>query len=155
MNSKALILAAAMGLLVTACGDFERGKPIPVAAAGPDDQGPGDDGGPDDGGNPVTEPTGGGDGAAALSFAADVHSIFISNCNTCHGPTNSTAFKLTGEAEADLATVLTLANTGNPADSAILKKPTAQVSHGGGAVFEVDSDEYTTILQWLTDGAKP
>lgn len=153
MNSKALYMAFAAGLALAACGDFERGEPLPAAPAdGP--QTPGDDKPGDDSGNPTTDTTGPG-GDEGLSFAADVHSIFISDCNTCHGPTSSTGLKLTGEAEADLATVLTLSNTGNPADSTILKKPTGQVSHGGGAVFEVDSEKYTTILQWLTDGAKP
>lgn len=152
MNSKTLILAAAAGLALAACGDFERGKPIPVAA-GPSDEAPDDNTTPTDG-NPVTGPTGPG-GGEGLSFAADVHPLLIDKCSQCHGANNSTAYKLTGEAEADLATVLTFVNTGAPADSTLLKKGSGQTSHGGGAVIEVDSAEFETIVQWLTEGAKP
>ena len=41
----------------------------------------------------------------------------------------------------------------DPADSLILKKPTLQVSHGGGQRFDVDSIEYHVLLEWITSGA--
>lgn len=156
MNSKALLLAAVAGLGLAACGDFERGKPIPPKAAATGDESPDDTTTPT-GGKPVTDTTGGGGGGdvTTLSFAADVHPIFIDKCSTCHGANSSTGFKLTGEADADLDMVKSLADLSNPAESTILKKPTGQVSHGGGALIQVESAEYETILQWLTEGAQP
>ena len=41
----------------------------------------------------------------------------------------------------------------DPADSLILKKPTLQVSHGGGQRFDVDSIEYEVLLEWIASGA--
>src|SRR5919198_4080855 len=43
-------------------------------------------------------------------------------------------------------------NRADPARSLMLLKPTAQVPHGGGLRFEVDSDYYKTILQWISEG---
>jgi hypothetical protein len=40
-----------------------------------------------------------------------------------------------------------------PEKSLFLLKPTEQVSHEGGMRFEVNSDEYLTILRWLEAGA--
>lgn len=153
MNSKVLLFAAAAGLGLAACGDFERGEPIPVAAA-PTDESPGDNTSPT-GGKPVTDPTSPGGDEGGLSFAADVHPLLVDKCAQCHGANSSTGYKLTGEAAADMENVLALSNTGAPAESALLKKGTAQTSHGGGAVIEVDSPEYEAFVQWLTDGAKP
>ena len=40
-----------------------------------------------------------------------------------------------------------------PEQSLLLMKATEQTSHGGGQRFDVDSPEYTKILQWIRDGA--
>lgn len=40
-----------------------------------------------------------------------------------------------------------------PEKSLLLVKPTRQVSHEGGRLFDVDSPEYARILQWIRDGA--
>ena len=40
-----------------------------------------------------------------------------------------------------------------PEQSLFLLKPTEQISHEGGMRFEVNSDEYLTILRWLEAGA--
>ena len=42
----------------------------------------------------------------------------------------------------------------DPADSLVLKKPTLQVSHGGGQRFDVDSIEYDVLRQWIESGAR-
>ena len=40
-----------------------------------------------------------------------------------------------------------------PERSLLLRKPTMRVPHGGGARFERDSAEYSTILDWIEKGA--
>lgn len=40
----------------------------------------------------------------------------------------------------------------NPEASLLLRKPTAQVPHGGGRRFKQGSDEYDTILSWIENG---
>jgi hypothetical protein len=41
----------------------------------------------------------------------------------------------------------------DPADSLVLKKPTLEVSHGGGKRFDVGDVAYEILLGWLTAGA--
>src|SRR5574340_623071 len=43
-------------------------------------------------------------------------------------------------------------NRADPARSLMLAKPTQQVPHGGGLRFEVGSDYYKTIYQWIAQG---
>ncbi|HIC00898.1 TPA: DUF1549 domain-containing protein [Candidatus Poribacteria bacterium] len=45
-------------------------------------------------------------------------------------------------------------NLVDPERSLFLLKPTEQVSHEGGMRFEVNSQEYITILRWIENGAK-
>jgi hypothetical protein len=42
----------------------------------------------------------------------------------------------------------------DPDESLILQMPTSQIEHGGGKRFEVDSEFYRTLRQWLEEGAK-
>jgi len=44
-------------------------------------------------------------------------------------------------------------NLQNPSESLLLTKPTMTTPHGGGKRFDVDSDDYRTILQWAQSGA--
>src|SRR5262249_47580729 len=41
----------------------------------------------------------------------------------------------------------------NPERSLILRKPLFDIPHGGGRLFDRNSEEYRTILQWLRQGA--
>src|SRR5277367_4973572 len=43
-------------------------------------------------------------------------------------------------------------NRADPARSLMLAKPTQQVAHGGGLRFEVKSDYYKTIYNWIAQG---
>lgn len=43
--------------------------------------------------------------------------------------------------------------TATPESSPLLLKATNETSHSGGAVMTKGSDEYNTILKWITDGA--
>jgi len=46
-------------------------------------------------------------------------------------------------------------NLAVPQESLFLKKSVGAVQHSGGKRFDVDSDYYATVLEWLNDGAKP
>src|SRR5947207_9779617 len=43
-------------------------------------------------------------------------------------------------------------NRADPARSLMLAKPTQQVAHGGGLRFEITSDYYKTIFNWISQG---
>src|ERR1017187_5720412 len=43
-------------------------------------------------------------------------------------------------------------NRADPARSLMLAKPTQQVAHGGGLRFEINSDYYKTIFNWIAQG---
>src|SRR5215470_10594611 len=43
-------------------------------------------------------------------------------------------------------------NRAEPARSLMLAKPTQQVPHGGGLRFEIGSDYYKTIYNWIAQG---
>ena len=44
-------------------------------------------------------------------------------------------------------------NTDRPEESLLLLKPTFAVAHGGGQRFEVGSEDYATLLEWIRRGA--
>lgn len=152
MTSKLLLALAAAGISLAACADLERGDPPPpkaiVKAADKADTDTTDSTTK----NPTTDST---TTETGLSFAADVLPVLVDKCTQCHGPNNSTAYKLSGDADTDYPVVVALTNDADPADSQLLKKGSAQVSHGGGQVIETESPEFETILQWVADGAKP
>lgn len=87
-----------------------------------------------------------------------------SGCNmgTCHGNANGKGgFKLSlrGESPMDDWKALTRQELGRrislmePDKSLILKKATAQISHEGLRRFKINSWEYKTLQQWITEGA--
>src|SRR5258707_12984994 len=43
-------------------------------------------------------------------------------------------------------------NRADPARSLMLSKPTQQVAHGGGLRFDIGSDYYKTIYNWIAQG---
>ncbi|HSI05318.1 MAG: hypothetical protein ACAI38_17275 [Myxococcota bacterium] len=131
-------LLALMLLGLVACGGFERGDPSPDDMSGGD----GDTSGDDDGGS---------------SFASSVLPILMARCGSCHGSGGlaaGSAYHLSGDAATDHDTVLALVNVASPATSTLLREATGE-SHGGGAVIATSSDDYSTILAWITEGASP
>jgi hypothetical protein len=136
---------SAFGLLAAvlfgaACADFSRGPASPAADAGADTGG---EGGPADG--------------AVVSFAADVHPLLIASCQRCHSAgaeAGDTQLLLTGDADADYATVSRFVDTSAPAGSRLLSKASGN-GHGGGTVFAAGSPEYQTVLDWIQQGAPP
>ena len=145
---------------------FERGEQRATVDAGSGSgAGAGSDAGAADGGSgggdagAVDGGSGGamvdaGSGAVALSFATSVEPILQSKCASCHA-TFGGSLRITGTASTDYTSVQPYVNTGSPSQSLVVRKPTGQESHGGGTVFQTDSSEYSTILQWITDGANP
>ena len=103
--------------------------------------------------------------AAAISFTNDVMAVLgKAGCNSgaCHGHNSGKAgFKLSlrgYDLRADFA-ALADADSGRvdrkePADSLILQMPTAQLEHGGGKRFEIGSESYRVLLEWIRQGAK-
>ncbi len=84
------------------------------------------------------------------------------NNSNCHGaPTGQAGFKLSlfgYEPNLDYKAVVEAENgrrinIPDPARSLLLLKPTAQVNHGGKERFEVGSDPYRSILEWVSLGA--
>ena len=112
-----------------------------------------------------------------FSFVRDIVGIFTRRgCNSsgCHGGIKGQAgFKLSDNGihphedykwivEGGIFQVLTDESGGprvprinlqNPEQSLLLQKATMQVAHGGQQRFERGSDDYETILSWVTAGA--
>ena len=101
----------------------------------------------------------------AVNFSPDVVSILTTKgCNGsgCHGsPAGQNGFKLSlfgYDIGADHQMIIhghdgRRVDLEDPEQSLLLRKPTFQVAHGGGRLFDVDSEEYETITSWLQSGA--
>jgi hypothetical protein len=137
-----VVVAMTVSIAGTSCADFSRGS-----AAG--------DGGAGDAMVDATVDGNAVDGGP-LSFASDVHGIFVDGCQHCHAQgqqAGDTQFLLTGDAAADFAAVSAFVNTGAPAGSRALIKMSGQ-GHGGGTVYASDSTAYLTVLRWIQEGAR-
>ncbi|MEO7654014.1 MAG: DUF1553 domain-containing protein [Bryobacteraceae bacterium] len=101
----------------------------------------------------------------AWQFYSDIAPLFSKmgcSSNACHGALNGqSGFKLSlfgYDAVADYDAVVKHSdgrriNRTDPEKSPILQKPSFGVPHGGGKLMEKTSLEYTTLLQWIRDGA--
>ncbi len=117
----------------------------------------------------------------AVSFANEVVPLFSTwSCIACHNAGHECAgagsggFNLTGTTGAIYSEVVnetaapgctggSRVSIGNPPNSLILRKPTLQVTHGGGQIWTVDNDcstpgtpqqqAYCTVLRWVQGGA--
>ena len=103
--------------------------------------------------------------AAPVSFTNQVMAVVgKAGCNAgaCHGHSKGKGdFKLSLRGYDLAADHKAIAHTESgridltdPDESLILQMPTAQIEHGGGKRFEVDSEFYRTLRQWLVEGAK-
>lgn len=100
-------------------------------------------------------------------FGVDVVPILTKyGCNSggCHGKAtgqNGFAISLLGfEPELDYEALVSASrgrriDTAAPDQSLVLLKATGQVPHGGGRRFDVDSDDYRVLRQWIARGAAP
>ena len=100
------------------------------------------------------------------TFSGDVLPVLTKlGCNggNCHGAMNGqNGFKLSLFAyhpEDDYKMIAgehggRRVDLSSPESSLLLRKPTFQIAHGGGAVLATDSDAYRTLLAWIQDGAR-
>ena len=103
-------------------------------------------------------------GKGEISFTRDVIPVLSkAGCNGggCHGNQNGKGgFKLSlwGERPSlDYENILSSkkrANLENPQNSKLLSKPTLIDKHEGGKRFEIGSEEYRILHDWLKSGAK-
>ena len=103
-------------------------------------------------------------GKGEISFTRDVMPVLSkAGCNGggCHGNQNGKGgFKLSlwGERPSlDYENILSSkkrANLENPQNSKLLSKPTLIDKHEGGKRFEIGSEEYRILHDWLKSGAK-
>ncbi|MDE0101556.1 MAG: DUF1549 and DUF1553 domain-containing protein [Bryobacterales bacterium] len=105
------------------------------------------------------------DAELPVTFGGDVLPVLTRmGCNggNCHGAMNGqNGFKLSlfGDHPDDDYRMVVKEHAGrrldlaDPAASLLLKKPTFQVSHGGGRVLDTASVEYRTLLRWIEQGA--
>ncbi len=94
-----------------------------------------------------------------VSFETDVTAILTEKCATsgCHaGGTPAGALNLNID-DSDATTLYTnisaQIDVDTPEESALLTKASNTVTHAGGEVITVDSDEYQAILAWISEGA--
>ena len=105
--------------------------------------------------------------AADWNFRHDVESILTKqNCNSgaCHGAlAGKGGFRLSlrgYDPQFDYRTI-TRESLGrrieyaDPAKSLLLTKPTAALPHKGGLRLDPESEDYQTLVQWITNGAAP
>lgn len=137
MNSRNAIAIASVvlaAILAGACGDFERGDPLPATE--------------------TASPTG---TNGAVSFASDVHPILIEYCEDCHSPSgeaSSSDYILSGNSDDDYLTVLEFVDVENPSSSRLLTKARG-TGHTGGVILSSGSAEFTTLFNWIAEGAAP
>ncbi len=102
---------------------------------------------------------GGGSSEGEVSFETDVTAILTEKCGTsgCHAGTTPQGGLNLNVADSDLATlyadVSAQIDVDNPEESALLTKASNTTPHTGGEVLATSSDDYATILAWITDGA--
>lgn len=102
----------------------------------------------------------------SISFRNDVEAVISKagcNAGTCHGNKfGKGGFKLSLRGQDPDLDLLALTrdnfarrvNPFEPDQSLILLKASAQLAHEGGQRFKKDSEEYETLRQWISEGAK-
>jgi hypothetical protein len=121
------VAAATLGL--AGCGDDDdEAAPAPAPAT-------------------CTPPT-----APTTFFADDVHPLLQAQCTPCHGDSATTLPKF---GSADRATAYTAAraavNLTTPAQSTLIRKGDAQITHGGGDAL--DPEHVASITAWVDECA--
>jgi len=104
------------------------------------------------------------DGRRPVRFAGEVVPVLTKlgcNAGTCHGKSGGqNGFRLSLLGADPTLDFESLAREGRgrrvfpaaPEASLVLKKPSAQVPHGGGKRFEIGSAEYRTLARWIGQG---
>ncbi len=101
-----------------------------------------------------------------IDFTNDVIPLLTKhgcNAGACHGSAAGRGgLKLSlygGNPPADLDAIVyhlegRRVNQASPEDSLIVLKPTESISHGGGYVFEDESDSFQLLVNWIRQGAE-
>ena len=101
-----------------------------------------------------------------VDFRNDLIPVFTKNgCNAgaCHGAAiGRGGFKLSlygGDPSADHEAITQQlagrrVNLANPAQSLVVLKPAEYVSHGGGTIFDMDSESAQLLIRWIQQGAE-
>ena len=104
-------------------------------------------------------------GTMSVGFERDLLSILTTkgcNSSACHGsPAGQNGFKLSlygSDPRHDYDMILhgdggRRISRDAPEESLLLAKPSFRIAHGGGHLMTAASDEYSTILAWLRQGA--
>ena len=99
-----------------------------------------------------------------VDFTNDLIPLFTKhgcNAGACHGAAiGRGGFKLSlygGDAKSDYAAIVQQANgrrvnLAKPDKSLIVLKPAEYITHGGGTVFDLDSDAARLLLAWIREG---
>jgi len=94
-----------------------------------------------------------------VSFETDITALLTAQCGTsgCHaGSTPQGGLNLNLD-DTDIETLYTDVSAqidlDAPEESPLLAKATNTTPHTGGEIFTTSSEEYQTILTWITDGA--
>ena len=100
-----------------------------------------------------------------MDFRNDLIPMFTKhgcNAGACHGAAiGRGGFKLSlygGDPQSDFEAVVRQmhgrrVNLSNPDESLIFLKPTEYVEHGGGLVFDDESDSAQLLIDWIKQGA--
>ena len=91
------------------------------------------------------------------SFTRAVYPLLAATCKPCHmagGPAAASHLVLTGDAEADYRIVARFVELNEPESSALLKKSSGAVLHGGAAPWPAGSPSYERVLAWIRAGAR-
>lgn len=83
---------------------------------------------------------------ATAFFHEDVHPVLTSRCTPCHADAWGSADRATAYAAARARV-----NTASPAQSVLIQKGDAQVTHGGGD--RLDPEQVATITAWVRECA--
>lgn len=89
---------------------------------------------------------------AGPSFTRVIAPMLAATCKPCHtagGPAAATHLLLTGDAENDHRAVARFADLRAPESSALLKKSSGEVLHGGGAPWPAGSPSHERLLAWI------
>jgi hypothetical protein len=124
-NASYLGLLAAT-LLAGACADFRRGPAADAAIEAA----------------PVDDPV----------FANEVYPILQARCQDCHSmgqQAQSSGFVLSGNANADRATVVALVSPSDPDNSVLLLHASDAIPHTGGEQLAPADPDYATIRNWI------
>jgi hypothetical protein len=115
------------------------------------------DGGPDGGGVVACAPLDG--GGQMIRFTTDIQpdlDSFACSSTSCHGamapvqPPTLLQSRMAAAIDANYDAFVKEAMSGT--DSLALTKPTNQVSHSGGKLFDKESTTYAKWLQWIRAG---